>query len=86
MQCASHLYTNSDYSNKNIHISNKESNISEEEIQKRNKYISELGIIHQIYEIIYDCEKISNTHIVKNTSFEYANLYQDFDILRIEHI
>jgi hypothetical protein len=54
MQCASHNYMNSNYDNKNIHISNKEINISEEELKKRNRFISELDIMPQIYEILYD--------------------------------
>lgn len=74
MQCASQPYKNADYDNRDIHISNKETDISEEEMKRRNKYISELDILPQIYEIIHNCEKISNTHILKNTSFELLTL------------
>ena len=74
MLCASQPYKNADYDNRDIHISNKETDILEEEMKKRNKYISELDIMPQIYEIIHDCEKISNAHIVNNTSFELLTL------------
>jgi len=81
MLCANQPYKNSDYDNRDIHISNTETGISEDEMRTRNKYISELDIMPQIYEIIYDCEKISSAHIVKNTSFELLTL----DVIIDEH-
>jgi len=70
MQVALQPYVEKDYSNKNIHISNNvDNNLSNIELNKREKFLSKLlknkDIKKQVYHIIHECEIITKHFINK---------------------
>jgi len=67
MQVALIPYSNTNYSNNDIHISNNISNIELAELHKREKFLTKLlenkNIKKQVYHIIHECELITK-HMV----------------------
>jgi RimJ/RimL family protein N-acetyltransferase len=80
MQVASEKYSNSNYNNKNIHISNITTNIDDNELKERTAFINHLltnhhSINEQIYEIVHSCEVVSKQfHTSTLAAFELLTL------------
>jgi RimJ/RimL family protein N-acetyltransferase len=79
MQVSALPYSNSDYDNTGIHISNADkSQITPIDTEFLKKILTK-DVKKQIYHIIYDCEEISKTIMRKNT-----NTLAEFELLTLD--